>query len=215
MDVYLLPGLGADHRLFGRLELPGHALHYLDRPEVPAGSTMADIVRLLASRVNAQVPHALVGVSMGGMEAQEIAALTHPRKVVLISSWKGPQEMPAHFKLLRGTHPERLLSKIFMQGSLPVIRWQMGVEKPEEVQLLDSFLQMTSLEQLRVQISACLHWEGPAQPVPGLVHLHGDRDRLMPLANIQGAQIVKGGGHFMVFSHGAEVSALVAKALEE
>jgi pimeloyl-ACP methyl ester carboxylesterase len=215
MDVYLLPGLGADHRLFGRLELPGHALHYLDRPEVPAGSTMADIARLLASRVNAQVPHALVGVSMGGMEAQELAALTHPRKVVLISSWKGPQEMPAHLKLLRGTHPERLLSKIFMQGSLPVIRWQMGVEKPDEVQLLDSFLQMTSLEQLRVQISACLHWEGPAQPVPGLVHLHGDRDRLMPLSNIQGAQIVKGGGHFMVFSHGAEVSALVAKALEE
>jgi pimeloyl-ACP methyl ester carboxylesterase len=215
MDVYLLPGLGADHRLFGHLVLPGHALHYLDRPEVPAGSTMADIARLLASRVNAQVPHALVGVSMGGMEAQELAALTHPRKVVLISSWKGPQEMPAHLKLLRGTHPERLLSKIFMQGSLPVIRWQMGVEKPEEVQLLDSFLQMTSLEQLRVQISACLHWEGPAQPVPGLVHLHGDRDRLMPLSNIQGAQIVKGGGHFMVFSHGAEVSALVAKALEE
>jgi pimeloyl-ACP methyl ester carboxylesterase len=215
MDVYLLPGLGADHRLFGRLELPGHTLHYLDRPEVPAGSTMADIARLLASRVNAQVPHALVGVSMGGMEAQELAALTHPRKVVLISSWKGPQEMPAHLKLLRGTHPERLLSKIFMQGSLPVIRWQMGVEKPEEVQLLDSFLQLTSLEQLRVQISACLHWEGPAQPVPGLVHLHGDRDRLMPLSNIQGAQIVKGGGHFMVFSHGAEVSALVAKALEE
>jgi hypothetical protein len=135
--------------------------------------------------------------------------------VVLISSWKGPQEMPAHLKLLRGTHPERLLSKIFMQGSLPVIRWQMGVEKPEEVELLDSFLQMTSLEQLRVQISACLNWEGPPQPVPGLVHLHGDRDRLMPLSNIQGAQVVKGGGHFMVFSHGAEVSALVAKALEE
>lgn len=215
MDVYLLPGLGADHRLFGRLELPGHTLHYLDRPEVPVGSTMADIARLLAARVNAEVPHALVGVSMGGMEAQELAALTHPRKVVLISSWKGPQEMPAHLKLLRGTHPERLLSKIFMQGSLPVIRWQMGVEEPDEVQLLDSFLQMTNLEQLRIQISACLNWEGPAQPVPGLLRLHGDRDRLMPISNIQGAQVVKGGGHFMVFSHGAEVSALVAKALEE
>ena len=103
MDVYLIPGLGADHRLFGKLELPGHAVHPLDWPEMPSGSSLADFAKALAPDVDASKPHALIGVSMGGMVAQELAALTKPEKVVVISSWKGPKEMPAAIKVLRGT----------------------------------------------------------------------------------------------------------------
>lgn len=213
MDVYLLPGLGADHRLFGKLHLPGHELHFLDWPEMPEGSTLKDFAMALALRVDTSRPHALVGVSMGGMVAQELAALTHPASVVVISTWTGPQEMPTHLRLMRGTHPEWLLTKVFLQGSLPVIRWQMGVETPEEVALLDDLLELHSLDQLRLQIAACLNWDGPAEPVQGLVRLHGNRDRLMPVSNIHGAKVITGGGHFMVYSHGAEVSAHVAGAL--
>ncbi|MFN6177307.1 MAG: alpha/beta fold hydrolase [Flavobacteriales bacterium] len=213
MDLYLLPGLGADHRLFGKLDLPGHTIHYLDWPEMPEGSLLRDYASVLAAKVDTKRPHTLIGVSMGGMVAQELAILSRPERVVIVSSWKGPQEMPPPLKLLRGTHPERILSKVFIQRSLPFMRWQMGVESAESSTLFDGLLMVHTLAQLKVQINACLSWDGPLARAKGLVHIHGDHDRLMPIGYIEQPIVVKGGGHFMVFDRAAEVSERIRTAL--
>ena len=213
MDLYLLPGLGADGRLFSKLELPGHEKHALDWPMMPEGSTLRDYAEVLARRVDVSEPHALVGVSMGGMVAQEMAAITHPLRTIIISSWKGPHEMPMHLRLLRGTHAEKLLTPAFMKRVMPVVRYQMGLETPEDIALFDAFTAAMPLAQLRIQIAAVLGWEGPVQPVQGLVHIHGNHDRLMPISPIKGAEVIRGGGHFMVFNRAIEVGSAVYKAL--
>jgi pimeloyl-ACP methyl ester carboxylesterase len=213
MHLYLLPGLGADGRLFDRLDLTGHTVHRIDWPAMPEGSTMRDFAEVLAHRVDSAQPHALIGVSMGGMVAQEMAALTQPQRSIIISSWKGPHEMPVPLKLLRGTHPEKLLTASLMKRMLPLARWQMGLESPEDIALFDSFTGAMPLVQLRIQIAAVLGWEGPFQPVNDLIHIHGDQDRLMPIAHIKGAEVIKGGGHFMVFNRAAEVASAIRKAL--
>lgn len=214
MDLYLVPGLGADHRLFQRLDLAPHNAHALDWPMMPEGSTLSDFALALADRVDKDHPHAFVGVSMGGMVAQELAANTRPQQVIIISSWKGPQEMPPPIRVLRGTHAERLLTPAFMKRTLPVMRWQMGVETEADRALFDAFIAATPLEQVRVQVAAVLGWEGPARPVEGLVHIHGSADRLMPIWHIQRPIRVAGGGHFMVHNRAEELSQLVLKALE-
>ena len=213
MDLYLLPGLGADGRLFSKLELPGHEKHALDWPLMPEGSTLREYAEVLARRVDVSEPHALVGVSMGGMVAQEMAAITHPLRTIIISSWKGPHEMPMHLRLLRGTHAEKLLTPAFMKRVMPVVRYQMGLETPEDIALFDAFTAAMPLAQLRIQIAAVLGWEGPVQPAQGLVHIHGDHDRLMPISPIKGAEVIRGGGHFMVFNRAIEVGSAVYKAL--
>ncbi len=213
MDVHLIPGLGTDHRLFGRIELPGHRMIARDWPTMPHGSTLADYASTLAATVDRERLHALVGVSMGGMVVQEMAALTGPARVVIISSWKGPHEMPASIRMLRGIHPERLVSRALVQRIKPFVRWQMGATAPGDIALLDAWLDMPDIERLRVQVDAVLRWNGPAVPVEGLVHLHGDRDRLMPLGPIRGAVVVKGGGHLMVHTLAPTISALVQRAL--
>jgi len=214
MDIHLIPGLGADHRIFDELllDVPGRQAH--DWPVMAPGSSLRHFAEALAERIDTSRPHVLIGMSMGGMVVQEMAAITKPEHVIIISTWKGPQEMPPPIRLLRGKHPERLLNRRFLQHSMPLIRWQMGVEDPEGAALFDRFLAVHTIEQLKVQVNACLEWEGPAFPIPDLVHLHGDRDRLMPIETIVGAHAVRGGTHFMVYNKGPLLSGLVQCVLE-
>lgn len=214
VDLYLLPGLGADGRLFDRLDLSGHAPQRIDWPAMPEGSSLNDYASALASRVDASRAHALIGVSMGGMVAQELALLTKPKRTVIISSWKGPQEMPMPLRLLRGTHPERLLTPAFVKRTLPFVRWQMGLEDADDERLFDAFIHDTAIEQLRVQIAAVLAWEGPKRPVPSLSRIHGDADRLMPIGHIEDAEVIHGGGHFMVYNRAGDVSKALRKVLQ-
>ncbi|MGV3636545.1 MAG: alpha/beta fold hydrolase [Flavobacteriales bacterium] len=213
MDLYLLPGLGADKRLFGKLDLEDDAVHYLEWPSMPFGSTLSDYARALAPAIDAAKPHVLIGVSMGGMVAQELAAITHPVKVIIVSSWKGPHEMPRSLRLLRGTHPERLLTPTVLKRTLALARWQMGVERPDEVTLFNELVMVHSVDQLKAQINACITWNGPPEPVKDLVHIHGDHDRLMPIAQVHGVQRIPGGSHFMVYSQPKEVGESVKAAL--
>lgn len=215
MTIYLLPGVGCDKRLFSRIELPGHEVKVLEWPPFSKGCTLAELAADMRAGVDATQPHILAGVSMGGMVAQELAALTKPTHVVIISSWKGPQEMPMPIRMMRGKHPERMLTPALFKHTLPLVRWQMGVETPEDVALLDALVQAHPLDQLKIQINACLSWEGPAVPVQHLTHIHGDKDRLMPLAPIVDAEVVHGGTHFMVYSMAAEVGAALRRALDQ
>jgi pimeloyl-ACP methyl ester carboxylesterase len=215
VEIHLVPGVAADAALFSRLSLPGHALHVLALPTMPEGSTITDYAGVLAQQVDAGVPHALLGVSMGGMCVQEMAAVTGAHKVIIISSWKGPHEMPAVLHALRGTHPERVLTPKLVERIKPVLYWQMGAEDEERKALIDGFIARMPLEQIKVQLNASLNWNGPPAPVKGLVHIHGENDRLMPISSITGAIPVAGGGHLMVHDRAAEVAAIVGAQLEQ
>ncbi len=213
MDIHLVPGLGADHRIFDRLLVDAPHRYAHDWPIMPEGSSLVDFAKRLAQQIDSSRPHILIGMSMGGMVVQEMAAFTKPVAVAIISSWKGPNEMPLPIRTLRGTHPERVLTKAMLLRIMPVIRWQMGVEHTDAMELLESFALATTLDRLKIQVAAVLDWEGPSQPLPNLVHIHGDNDRLMPLGSITGALVVKGGSHFMVYQKSAEVERILRETM--
>lgn len=209
MDIHLIPGLGAGHRIFDKLLVDAPCRHAHDWPVMAPGSSLRHFAEALAERIDASRPHVLIGMSMGGMVVQEMAAITNPEQVIIISSWKGPQEMPLPIRSLRGTHPERMLTKEVLKRLMPMIRWQMGVSGEEELALLDAFMSAHTIEQLKVQVAAVLDWKGLPIPMERLLHIHGDQDRLMPLGAIQKPIVVPGGTHFMVFSKATEVEAIV------
>jgi pimeloyl-ACP methyl ester carboxylesterase len=215
LKLHLIPGVAADRRIFEKLELPGHEMKVLELPEMTAGSSIRDYVEKLAAGVVKEKPHVLIGMSMGGMIAQELAALTSPALVIIISSWKEPGEMPVSLKALRGTHPERVLTSKLIKRILPLLYWQMGAENDEDRALIDSFVQTMPLDQIKAQLDASLNWNGPSSPFKKLVHIHGDNDHLMPIADIKGAIPVKDGGHMMVFNKAAEISELIKAHLKK
>lgn len=211
MTVYLLPGVGCDHRLYDRLELPvGHRVVKLDWPEFEEVDTLAAIAKRLCPLVDATEPHVLVGVSMGGMVAQELAALTRPTKVVLISSWTGPQEWTPFIRLSAQLRLNTLIRDWTMRAVWPLKK--LIDRREDQVDgLLWDMARLQTARQLRYGTAAILRWQGSPWQGP-LVRIHGDKDIVTPL-RFPVDHLVKGGQHVMVLTRPQEVGRLLAEAV--
>ena len=210
MTIYLIPGIGCDQRLFDRISTDGHDVIKLEWPDFPIGCTLADIARDMSTRVEATKPHILIGVSMGGMVAQELAAITKPEKVILISSWTGPQEWPMAVKVAALLRAHHLISHFAMWLTWPIKRtlgWRDGATD----KLLWDMANKQTARKIRRGTGAILRWKG--SPWKGkLVRIHGDRDQVIPL-RFPVDHVLLGGAHIMVLTQAEEVSRLLRKAI--
>jgi pimeloyl-ACP methyl ester carboxylesterase len=211
MKVYLLPGVACDRRLFTEFHLHGHDVEYLEWPLIGNKDSLADIAHRLKDHIDPQVDHALVGVSMGGMVAQELATLTKPKKVVLISSITGPREWPPFIKYSSILRLHNLITDFTMRSTWPIRRWWNKSDPKMAGVLFDMAVKQTA-PQIRRSVGAILRWRGSPWKGP-LIRIHGDSDPLLPL-RFPVDHVVKGGSHVMVFTRPKEIAALVQRSLD-
>lgn len=211
-SIYLIPGLGADHRVFGTIDLPGYDVHILvwQRPE--KNEPIADYTKRMAAQITA-VPFALIGYSFGGVVGAELTKLFPDAKLFLLSSIASRKELPPWGLFGAGIGVNKLLTGKFMKDSASVIRWFFSLETDEDRKLFDNIIHDSDPEFLPWALNAILNWKGSAKH--RIHHIHGDADRLLPLSFTTADTIVKGGGHFMVVTHGKEISAILTSMLRE
>ena len=210
MKVYLLPGIGCDHRLYERIDLSGYAVVALDWPAFAPGCTLADIAMEMSKAVQKGEPHILVGVSMGGMVAQELAAMTNPKKVVLISSWTGPREWSLLARAGSSFQLYRSITHFTMWATWPVKRI-LGQRDRATDRLLWEMACKESARKIRIGTGAILRWTGSPWKGP-LVRIHGDNDSVVPM-RFPVDHVVRGGAHIMVLTRAEEVSQALRAAL--
>ena len=201
---YLIPGLGADERVFRRLRLTGdvHILSWL-APQSPTEPLIQYAVRL-AEAVPSNELCWLVGVSFGGLLAQEIARLRPLVRVVLISSLGQPTDLPLLLRLAGATGLHRLVPFGLLKWLPRLAQWFFGVRGGTEYRLLRQILRDTDPAFARWATTQLLAWRGPG--LPDAVRLHGTRDRLLPAGTARIDYPVSGAGHFLIVSHAPQVS---------
>jgi pimeloyl-ACP methyl ester carboxylesterase len=206
MKLYLLPGVGCDGRLFDRLDLQGMDVVRLAWPRFEPDDTLPRIAARIRPHVRADEPHVLAGVSMGGMVAQELAVLTRPAKVVLISSWTGPHEWNRLTRLNARVGLHAIIREWTVRAAWPLKRL---IDRREEAvdRLLWSMARDQGAAQLRHGTAAIMRWKGATWDGP-LVRIHGDRDIVTPL-RFPVDHVVRGGQHVMVLTRAEEVSRLL------
>ncbi len=209
---YLIPGLGADERVFRFLRLRGevHVLRWLP-PQHPQ-----EALPHYAARLAAAVPAAqacwLVGVSFGGVLALEVAQLRPLARVVLISSFSGPTELPWVAGLARATGLHHLLPPQLLPRLPRVAQWFFGVKKESEYQLLRQILHDTDPGFTRWAIARLVQWPGRlGTPV---IRIHGTADRLLPKGAAR-SQYRLPGGHLIIVSQAAEISRILNELTDE
>ncbi|MGI4864672.1 MAG: alpha/beta hydrolase [Janthinobacterium lividum] len=206
---YLIPGLGADERVFRGLHLsgPSAVLHWLP-PQSPT-EPLRHYAARLAEAVPLGQPCWLVGVSFGGLLALEIGRLRPLARVVLISSLADARQLPPLLKLGRATGLYRLVPFGLLPRLPRLAQWFFGARNGREYQLLARILRDTDPAFARWTTRQLLHWDSTG--VPAATRLHGTHDRLLPASAASIDYPVPGAGHFMIVSHAAQVSRLLGQ----
>ena len=205
---YLIPGLGADERVFRRLQLVGTVRVLAWLPPLSATESLAHYAARLAEAVPVEEECWLVGVSFGGILAQEVARLRPLARVVLISSLASPAELPLTLRLGRATRLYHLFPPQLLKLMPRVAQWFFGARNGAEYLLLHQILQDTDPVFAQWAIRQLLQWPGTAAARPA-IRLHGSRDRLLPARGVPVEHCLARGGHFMIVSHAAEISRIL------
>ena len=96
--IYFISGIGADERAFRLISLPGYEIRNVSWLEPLKNENLKSYSIRLSSQITTEDP-IIIGLSFGGIIAQEIALHIKTKKVIIISSLKNRKELPSLYKI--------------------------------------------------------------------------------------------------------------------
>lgn len=210
--VFCFSGLGADERLFGRLDINGVDLHPLRYDSPLNNETIQEYVGRIAEKINPTENDIYIGVSLGGMIAQELARIQKPRRTIIISSLTNSNQLPKLFQATNNRAALLIVTKTMQRLSLPLICWLNGVKTKADRILLKQMALDADLKFKKWGIVQLRDWQAP-DDIGDLVHIHGTADRMIPYKKVSPTHTIEGGSHFMVLDRADEISRLIEELL--
>lgn len=206
-SLFIFSGLGVDERIFQMLDLSDYSVTFIKWIEPKNKETIEQYAFRLLEQITVLNP-ILVGVSFGGMMAVEVSKLIDVTKLILISSAKKKAEIPFYYRLAGKLGLHNLMFLKIMKNSNFVTNWFFGAKSPFEKQLLKQILLDIDPVFLRWAIKQILNWRNEIIP-QNLFHIHGTKDRILPISFANCDLKIKNGGHLMTLSHAAELSKII------
>jgi pimeloyl-ACP methyl ester carboxylesterase len=219
--LVLVSGLGADARLFIPQQALPWPIRVVEWIEPQHGEPLAGYAERLVERVKVEKPFFLGGVSMGGMIALEMSRWMEPEAVFLIASARSGRAINPLFRAcgrLIGGAPlwAGLPPAIAKPVALLLARYTVSRANHlthEQAELCRQMAADASPRFVRWGCRATVGWPGVDLPRVAVYHIHGDRDRMMPLRRVKPDHVVRGGGHLINLTHADEVNAYVAEKI--
>jgi esterase/lipase len=90
--IFVISGLGADHEVFHKLDLPGYELIHIKWVETKKNESLAAYATKLLPQITEANP-IVMGLSHGGMLALEVSKQIQTEKIISLSSAIGYDEI--------------------------------------------------------------------------------------------------------------------------
>ncbi len=201
VPVYFLPGLAANSSIFKHIQLDTNVfeMHFLEWMIPFDDESISEYAIRFCKKINHENA-ILVGVSFGGIIAQEMNLVYDFKKIIIISSVKARHELPIHLQLAGKTKVYKLLpTSLFAQNIDLLSKYAFGKPIVKRLDLYKQYLSITDKRYLDWAIKQVVSWNQETSD-PNLVHIHGDQDIIFPIENMKNCIIVEGGTHIMILN---------------
>lgn len=187
--IYVLPGMGADGGMYSGAWRALPACTFVEWPIYAGEDSIEGIAKRIAREAKIADGSILVGSSLGGIVACEIAKLRNLRHLFLVGSAKNREEISG---FLAAIHPfVDLLPMKFIQAAV-------GKIPNEAVQMFSR----SQAEFIRAMCRAIFEWPGLDDGILKPIRIHGRHDHIIPVP--RDVQKVVDGGHLIAMTHAQE-----------
>lgn len=198
--VYFMPGMAANPSVFEFIKLPKdkYQIHWLEWL-IPFKN---ESLEAYAKRMCEFIEHdnaVLLGVSFGGILAQEMSQFLKLKKLFVVSSVKSHHELPKRLKLLKYTKAYKLLPTQWVGNIDLLAKYAFGETIKKRVDLYKKYLSVTDKLYLDWAIKQIVCWN-QENPLPDAIYIHGDKDLVFPHSCRGDCIVIKGGTHIMIIN---------------
>lgn len=200
--------------IFERMQLPEDKFdsYFLDwLPPIDKNETLQEYA-LRFSKLITQPNPIFIGVSFGGILAQELAQLFSNSKVILISSIKHESELSPLFKFGYKSNLYQLFPINLMVATEKALINYVPPSLQRTLKSYRKYLPIRDETYTHWAVSCFLSWKSP-QSTNILVHLHGDNDTIIPSKYINNYTLISGGTHAMILTKSTTIQQLILKHL--
>ncbi len=208
----MFPGLGASEKLFRAYDFTPHRAQVIPFLVPMKNESLQQYCRRMAADIMPSGENIYVGVSFGGIIAQEIARFLPPKKIIIISSIKPRREKPCYFSWLRRVPVHRLLPAAMIKDLGVRVSGLVAKKSLSEKELFRELVRDADTRVIKWGIDQVIRWDQNISP-NALVHIHGDRDIVFPISRIKPDFIIHGGKHFMIMREVKEIQTLLLKQI--
>jgi pimeloyl-ACP methyl ester carboxylesterase len=214
IHVYFVPGMAAGAEIFRNIRLPEDRFttHILEWLIPEKNEKIATYAKRMAALI-IEKDSVLIGVSFGGVVAQEMSEYVSLRKLIIISSVKTEFELPRRMKFARKSFFYKLIPTSLVLSAEDLTKFSVGPRSQKRLRLYQEYLHVRDKQYLDWAIQNMVCWNRK-KPVVGVVHIHGDKDIVFPIKYIKNCDVQKGGTHIMVLNKGQELSEKIITIIE-
>ncbi|MGG8495709.1 alpha/beta hydrolase [Tenacibaculum sp. TC6] len=210
--LYFVPGLAANTKIFEYISLPQEhfELHFL---EWILPSDTNESIESYAKRMCNFIQHenpVLIGVSFGGIMVQEMSKHISCKKVIIISSIKNNKELPKRLRLAQVTKAYKLFPTKVVSNIEKYENYFFNDYLKKRAELYKIYLSVRNENYLHWAIYNVLHWQ-QSECHPDIVHIHGNKDEIFPVKNINNAIIIENGTHVMIINKAKTISKILER----
>ena len=212
-NIYVISGLGADHTVFCKLNLPGYTLVHIAWVPTVKGESLTAYASRLLPQITEENPIVL-GLSLGGMLAVEVSQLIQTKKLISLSSITAYNELPFHFKLAGFLRLQKILPIYYFSKGNRFTQWIFGVKQKEDREILNQVFVNLNKDFLYWALNAVLTWKDAKKPKV-LYRIHGSSDLILPKRKkVSYNTVIKNGTHLMLLDQSEKVSGAILSALK-
>ncbi|MEM9649865.1 MAG: alpha/beta hydrolase [Bacteroidota bacterium] len=198
IPIYLMPGMAANPTIFDGLELDQEIfITYKLEWFVPEkGMTFSQYAQKMASFVTHDAA-VLIGVSFGGLLVQEMSKYLKVKKLIVVSAVKHHSELPKKMLFAKYTKVHKLLPTGLVNNVELLAKYAFGERATKRLELYEKYLSVRDKRYMDWAIDSIVNWKQETIP-SNLVHIHGDKDTVFPIANISNCITIINGTHTMI-----------------
>ena len=219
MKLYIIPGLGFDHRMFNKLDFSQFQATFLDWIEPIKNEGISDYALRFSKNIddNTSEKIVIIGHSLGGIMASEIARIKKVEQIILISSIRSSEENPFQFTIIKPLGIHHLFTKKLTFSTFKYWAEKSDYVSEEEQDLFKAMVGGYSDDYLKWALKELSIWK--SHPLPShtkIFQIHGDHDKNFPLKNLKNPdRIIKNAGHFMAYKRADEIGEIINEVLSK